>query len=65
MRLETANVARSWRVFRDCQDPKVFLVSMGSSERKATKETQACMVSLGSQDSREPRVSLELLDPKE
>lgn len=65
MKLETANVARSSGVFRDCQDPKVFPVSMGSSERKATKETQACTVSLGSQDSREPRALLELLDPKE
>lgn len=58
-------MARSSGVFRDCRDPKVSLVPMGSSERKATKETQACTVSLGSQDSREPRASLELLDPKE
>lgn len=65
MKLETANVARSSRVFQDCRDPKVFPGSMGNSERKATKETQAFTVSLGSQDSREPRALLELLDPKE
>lgn len=64
MKLETASVARSSGVFRDCRDPRVFLGSMGSLERKATKETQVCTGSLGSQDSREPRASQELLDPK-
>lgn len=65
MKLETASAARSSQVSRDRRDPKVFLASMGSLERKVTKETQACTGSLGSRDSREPRASLELLDPKE
>lgn len=65
MKPETASVARSSGVFRDCQDPRVLLVSMGNWERKGTKETQACTVSLGSQDSREPQAPLEFLDPRE
>lgn len=65
MKLETASVARLSGVFQDCQDPKVLLVSMGSWEGKGTKETQACTVSLGSQDSRELQASLEFLDPRE
>lgn len=65
MKLETASVASSSGVFQDCQDPRVFPVSMGSWGRKGTKGTRVCMVSLGSQDSREPQASLAFLDPRE
>lgn len=65
MKLETASVTSSSGVFQDCQDPRVFLVSMGSWERKGTKGNQACTVSLGSQDSREPQASLDFRDPRE
>lgn len=58
-------MASSWRVFRDCQDPRVFLVSTENWERRGTKETQECTGSLDSQDSREPRVPLEFQDPRE
>lgn len=65
MKLETASAARPAQVFRDRQDPRVSLVSVGTRDRKGNQETQACMVSQGSRDSREPRAPLEFLDPRE
>lgn len=65
--METVNaqkVISSSGVFRGCQDPKAFQASMGSQGRKGAKETPASTASLVSQGSREPPVTLDLLDPK-
>lgn len=52
-------------VFQDHLDPGASQASMGIQEGKGSKETLASMGPLGSQGSREPLVTSDLLDPKE
>lgn len=52
-------------LFQDHLDPGASQASMGSQDGKGSKETLASMAPLGSQGSREPLVTSDLLDPKE
>lgn len=65
--LGTVNVPmiNSSGVFRDHLDPGASQASMGSQEGKGSKETLASTAHQGSQGSREPLVTSDLLDPKE
>lgn len=63
--VKCAQVISSSRLFRGCQDRRVYQASAGSRGRKGSKETLAITAPLGSQGSRESLVTLDLPDPKE